>query len=217
MNTATPRGSGLSDRTTDRLSAIIVFQSGFEFKTSEATAVRVMRLEEQQFMNAIIRTESPEDRTAIWQVNRLAFGREDEPRLVDELRDEGYARVSLVAELAGQIVGHVLFSHLPIMSASGIVNALSLAPMAVVPSEQQKGIGSTLVTEGLRACREAGHRIVVVLGHPDFYPRFGFSANLAARLKSPYNGPSFMALELVPGALDGIDGEVRYPPPFERL
>ena len=168
-------------------------------------------------MNAIIRAESPEDRTAIWQVNRLAFGREDEPRLVDELRDEGYARVSLVAELAGQIVAHVLFSHLPIMSASGIVNALSLAPMAEVPSEQRKGIGSTLVTEGLRACREAGHRIVVVLGHPDFYPRFGFSAKLAARLKSPYAGPSFMALELVPGALDGIDGEVRYPPPFERL
>ena len=73
-----------------------------------------------------------------------------------------------------------------------------------------------LVREGLRACREAGHRIVVVLGHPEFYPRFGFSARLAERLKSPYSGPAFMAIELVPGALEGVEGEVRYPPPFKR-
>lgn len=86
--------------------------------------------------------------------------------------------------------------------------------MAVLPAKQRQGIGSQLVREGLRVCAEAGHRIVVVLGHPDFYPRFGFSAQLAERLKAPFARPAFMALELVPGALENIIGEVRYPPPF---
>jgi putative acetyltransferase len=121
----------------------------------------------------------------------------------------------MVAEVDGQVVGHILFSGLPIMTVVGIVEALSLAPMAVIPLRQGRGIGSMLVMEGLRACTEAGHRIVIVLGHPEFYPRFGFSAKLAAeRLKSPFSGPAFMAVELVPGALEGVDGEVRYPPPF---
>jgi putative acetyltransferase len=168
-------------------------------------------------MNPFIRRECPDDRAAIWQVNQLAFGREDEARLVDELRDGGYVRVSLVAKLGGHIVGHILFSRLPIATGRGILEALALAPLAVVPSYQRRGIGSSLVTEGLQACREAGHRIVVVLGHPEFYPRFGFSAKLAERLKSPYAGESFMARELVAGALDGVEGEVRYPPPFERF
>jgi putative acetyltransferase len=81
-------------------------------------------------------------------------------------------------------------------------------------SHQRRGIGSLLVREGLGTCRDAGHRIVVVLGHPEFYPRFGFSAKMAEPLKSPYSGPEFMAVELVPGALEGVEGEVRYPPPF---
>jgi putative acetyltransferase len=168
-------------------------------------------------MGPMIRMECPEDRAAIWHVNQLAFEREDEARLVDELRDEGYVRVSLVAELDGQIVGHILFSQLPIATESGQVEALALAPMAVIPSRQRKGIGSSLVVEGLKACGAAGHRIVVVLGHPAYYPRFGFSVKLAEPLRSPYSGEAFMALELVPGALDGIEGEVRYAPPFERF
>ena len=122
--------------------------------------------------------------------------------------------MSLVAEVDGRVVGHILFSDLPIVTPGATVEALALAPMAVVPAHQRRGIGSMLVREGLRACREAGHRIVVVLGHPEFYPRFGFSAKTAERLKSPYSGPAFMAMELVPGALEGVEGEVRYPPPF---
>src|SRR4051812_4691802 len=126
-------------------------------------------------MSPVIRPERPTDHDAIREVNRLAFGGEDEARLVAALRDGGYVRVSLVAEEGGRVVGHVLFGDLPIVTAGGTFQALALtlAPLAVLPSHQRRGIGSLLVREGLRACREAGHRIVVVLGHPDFYPRFG--------------------------------------------
>ena len=166
-------------------------------------------------MSSIVREEVAADCAAVRQVHRDAFGGDEEARLVDALRDEGYVNVSLVAETAGRIVGHVLFSRLPIETARGTVEALSLAPLAVHPACQRSGIGSRLVREGLRICRERGHRIVVVLGHPEYYPRFGFSPALAERLKSPYSGAAFMALELVPGALDGVEGEVRYPPPFQ--
>jgi putative acetyltransferase len=168
-------------------------------------------------MSPIIRPETSADHGAIWEVNRNAFGGEGEARLVDALREGGHARISLVAEQEGRVVGHILFSALTIATPQGGIEALSLAPLAVVPSHQRKGIGSSLVREGLRACREAGHRIVIVLGHPEFYPRFGFSAKLAESLRSPYSGPAFMAVELVPDALKGIRGEVRYPPPFEDL
>jgi putative acetyltransferase len=164
-----------------------------------------------------IRPETSADHAAIREVNRLAFGGEDEARLVDALRDGGFVRISLVAEEDSRIIGHILFSVLTIATPQGEIEASSLAPMAVVPSHQRRGIGSSLVREGLRACREAGHRIVIVLGHPEFYPRFGFSAKLAEPLRSVYSGPAFMAVELVPDALKGIEGEVRYPPPFEGL
>ena len=129
----------------------------------------------------------------------------------------GYARLSLVADLGGQVVGHILFSDLPIVTATGTVPALALAPLAVTPSLQRQGIGSLLARQGLEACRLARHRVVVVLGHPEYYPRFGFSAELALRLQSPYAGPSFMAVELVAGALDGISGRVEYAPPFGQF
>jgi putative acetyltransferase len=165
-------------------------------------------------LGVTVRAETPADLEAIREVNRRAFGQEDEARLVDALRDGGYARLSLVAEEGGRVVGHILFSDLPIVTPMGTLHALALAPLAVLPDQQRQGIGSRLVREGLQACAEAGHRVVVVLGHPDFYPRFGFSARLAERLQAPFSGPSFMALELVPGALAGVSGQVRYPPPF---
>jgi putative acetyltransferase len=87
--------------------------------------------------------------------------------------------------------------------------------MAVLPAFQKQGIGSALVRRGLDECRRQGHRIVVVVGHPHFYPRLGFSSKLAANLASPFSGrESFMALDLVPGALEGVAGGVQYPPPF---
>ena len=166
-------------------------------------------------MNVVIRPETAADQDAIRHVNRVAFGQDEEARLVDALRDGGYVRVSLVAEQMVQIVGHILFSDLPIITRSETVPALALAPMAVMPEFQNRGIGSALVQRGLEACRQQGHRTVIVLGHAQFYPRFGFSPKLAAHLESPFSGgDSFMAVELVPGALDGVVGRVQYPPPF---
>src|SRR5215203_5315791 len=98
-------------------------------------------------MSLVVRPESPEDRDAIRTANRLAFGQDDEATLVDALRDGGHARVSLVAEADGEVVGHILFSDLPIVTPVGTVGALSLAPMAVLPAQQRRGIGSMLATE----------------------------------------------------------------------
>lgn len=164
-----------------------------------------------------VRTETPADVHAIHEVNRLAFGQDAEADLVDGLRAGGFVRLSLVAEVEGQSVGHILFSRLPIITEIGVVEALSLAPMAVLPTHQRRGIGTKLAEEGLRLCREAGHRIVLVLGHPGFYPRFGFSAALAEPLISPFGGgEAWMAVELVPGALAGVVGRVEWPGPLLR-
>jgi predicted N-acetyltransferase YhbS len=166
-------------------------------------------------MNLTVRPETASDHEVIRHVNRLAFGRDEEAGIVDALRACGYARVSLVAEVENTVVGHILFSDLPILSTDGTVSALALAPMAIRPEYQRQGIGTALVRHGMDVCRDQGHRIVVVLVHPHFYPRFGFSAKLAEPLSSPFSGrESWMALELVPGALNGIAGWVRYSPPF---
>jgi putative acetyltransferase len=161
-----------------------------------------------------IRPETALDHEAIHRVNRLAFGRDEEARLVDALRREEYMRLSLVAEVEGEIIGHILFSYLPIITENRLLPALALAPMAVMPEHQRRGIGSELVRRGLELCREQGYRIVIVVGHPEFYPRFGFSAELATPLVSPFTGEAWMAAELTPGALAGVTGRVEYPPPF---
>jgi putative acetyltransferase len=164
-----------------------------------------------------VRPEREADLPAIRTVNNEAFGGNSEARLVDALRSGGYARQSLVAEHEGSVIGHILFSALEIQTKDGIVPALALAPMAVLPGWQRQGIGSQLIRAGLDACRQQGHRIVIVLGHPEFYARFGFSTDLARPLLSPYAGPAWMALELQPGALKGVAGQVVYPPPFAAL
>lgn len=162
-----------------------------------------------------IRTETHADHGAVRRVHRLAFGQDYEADVVDGLRSGGYARLSLVADVSGTVAGHILFSELRIVTESGDVPAVALAPLAVRPQFQNQGIGSELVRHGLQISREHGHRIVIVRGHPHFYPRFGFSAQLTAALSSPFAGlPSWMALELTPGSLDGVSGRVQYPPPF---
>ena len=161
-----------------------------------------------------LRDEAPLDCRPIHELNSVVFGRADEPELIDSLRDAGDVVASIVALEADRIIGHILFSKLAVTGSARAVHAAALAPMAVHPARQRSGIGSALVRRGLDVCGARDIEVVIVLGHPAYYPRFGFSAATAARLRAPFSGPAFMALELVPGALEGFEGTVRYAPAF---
>jgi putative acetyltransferase len=164
--------------------------------------------------DVVIRRESTADISAVRGVNEAAFGRNEEADLVDALRNEGAVLASFVADQDGLVIGHILFSRTVIETASESVLAVALAPLAVSPSHQRRGIGSQLVRFGVHWLRTQGERSVLVLGHPHFYQQFGFSTDRAQTLTTPFPPPAFMALELVAGALDGIRGTVRYPAAF---
>jgi putative acetyltransferase len=167
----------------------------------------------------IIREERPDDVPSIHAVTREAFGQEGEALLVDLLRRNGKAVLSLVAEDDGVIFGHILFSPVTIGTANGSVTVPGLAPMAVRPDRQRQGIGSLLVRRAIDLLRQAGHRAVVVLGHPDFYPRFGFVPASSFGIRCEYDVPEgvFMALELVPGGLRDCAGLAKYGPEFAEV
>lgn len=153
------------------------------------------------------------ERRAVRLVHEAAFGGVDEADLVDQLRGT-YSLISLVAERDACIAGHALFSRMWIQTSTGRVSAVALAPVAVHPEHQRQGIGQRLIREGLTMMRQRNERIVIVVGHPSYYPRLGFSRDKASLLESPFRRDAFMALELVEGALDGVHGVVIYPPPF---
>jgi putative acetyltransferase len=162
----------------------------------------------------LIRSEIAGDEASINALNRLAFGGPGEWQIIARLRQAKLIALSLVAEEKGRIVGHILFSWLPVRIDSRDVAAVALAPMAVHPDRQRRGIGSRLVREGLKRLPALGATAVIVLGHPHFYPRFGFSSAMARNLAGPFSGEAFMALELEPGALRGENGKVTYPAAF---
>jgi putative acetyltransferase len=166
-----------------------------------------------------IRPEIQADFPAIYSINKLAFdGRDAEPRLVEAIRstDTFIPELSLVAEAAGRVIGHILFSKIVVETRNESLVGISLAPMAVHPSHQNRGIGSALVQHGIEKVRALGYPFIIVLGHPWFYPRFGFSAELARTLECPFGecGEAWMALELVPGALQGVKGKAIFPSYF---
>ena len=161
-----------------------------------------------------LRSPTPGEEAAIGEVVRAAFGREEEADLVRRLRQEGAVIAEAVAAEPGRILGHILFSALPVLRQGDVLQAAALAPLAVVPDRQRQGVGAALVRHGLGLCRELGIPAVIVLGDPAYYARFGFEAALTARLRAPFRGPAFMALEFLPGALrEG--GEARYPAGFD--
>ena len=163
-----------------------------------------------------IRHETASDREAVFRVEAQAFGRDLEAHLVDALRDAGKVLLSLVAE-DGEIVGHVLFSPMSIESASAAHAAVCLGPIAVAPSRQRQGIGSRLIEAGFAELRAAGHDAVFLLGHPLYYPRFGFRRAREFEVHYEDDRDAFMALELRPGALDGVSGTARFADEFDAV
>jgi putative acetyltransferase len=166
----------------------------------------------------IIRPERPEDSSQIRRVNELAFGQPAEADLVDRLRQAGGEALSLVAEDDGAIVGHILFT--PVVLEGRPALGMGLAPMAVLPGRQRQGIGSQLVRQGLDTLRERSCPFVVVVGHPEYYPRFGFQPASKHGLQSQWEGipdSAFMVLILDAPAMAGASGVARYKDEFNEL
>ncbi|UCF19273.1 MAG: N-acetyltransferase [Gemmatimonadota bacterium] len=165
-----------------------------------------------------IRQERPEDVSFIRTVNEQAFGCPEEAQVVDALREACDDLLSLVAERDGQIVGHILFSPATVEAEQGVVHGMGLAPMAVLPGYQRQGIGSSLIRHGLALLRERGCPFVIVLGHPEYYPRFGFQLASKYGIISQWASipdEAFMILVLDGSAMAGVSGVARYRDEFD--
>jgi putative acetyltransferase len=167
----------------------------------------------------IIRREEPQDITAIRQVNEQAFGGSGEANAIEILRDRGAATLSLVAVIDDRVIGHLFFTPAAIETADHTWPALGLAPLSVLPEYQRQGIGSALMKAGLAECARLGYERVIVLGHPNYYPRFGFMRASLYGIRSEWEAPdeAFMVLELQHGALDGVSGIAKYQPEWNGV
>lgn len=165
-----------------------------------------------------IRDEEKRDWAAVRAVNESAFETSVEADLVAALRAQAEPVISLVAEDDGTIIGHIMFSPVVLEGHPGL-KVMGLAPMAVVFERQRRGVGSSLVRAGLERCRNLGFGAVVVLGHPEYYPRFGFSPAAGYGIGCEYEVPEevFMAVELQPGYLQGVSGKVKYHAAFASV
>jgi len=162
-----------------------------------------------------IREERPEDVAAIRDVNNWAFGQDQESNIVDALRSNGTASLSLVAIVDGRIVGHIMYSPVFV----GEVKGVGLGPMAVVPEHQRQGIGSQLIQTGNRALDDAGCPFIVVVGHPGYYPRFGFKPGSTYAITCEWDVPDdvFMVLVLDHAKMQGVSGRATYGPEFSTI
>ncbi|MDD5311435.1 MAG: N-acetyltransferase [Dehalococcoidia bacterium] len=177
----------------------------------------IISLKEHVYKMPEIRPETQQDIDAIGEVTGQAFGQQVEVDLVNHLREHGRAVVSLVAEIDGRVVGHILFSPATVESDNPTFEVLCLAPVSVLPAYQRQGIGSQLIRAALEECRLLGHEVVVLVGHPEYYPRFGFVRANALGLECEFEAPdeAWMAIELRPGALAGRKGRVKFQPEFQ--
>lgn len=168
-----------------------------------------------------IRAESATDGQAITEIIEQAFGRSDEGRLVRNLRElPGFdPALSLIAVDNGKPVGHLLLTPVQIIEDDAAHNSLALAPVSVIPARQGESIGSRLIRESMLAAKGTGHTSIIVLGHAEYYPRFGFRRASDWNIRPPFDVPdeAFMALELVSGALSNVSGVVHYPAPFLQV
>jgi putative acetyltransferase len=166
-------------------------------------------------MKIVIRAETVYDYAKIREINDRAFGQDIEGKLIENLRKkkEYIAELSLVAEYKNQLVGHILFFPISIIGKNNRFPTLALAPMSVLPEFQKKGIGSELIKEGLKIAKKLGFTSVIVVGHPQYYSKFGFKKASTWNIRPPFDAPddAFMAIELVKNALMDVSGMVEYP------
>lgn len=173
-------------------------------------------------MTTNIRQETKDDFSEVFKAHQLAFGQNIEANLVELLRQSNafIPELSLVATIDSKIVGHILFSRIVIIGHNQIeFESLALAPVAVRPDFQNKGIGGQLINNGLKIAKELGYMSVIVLGHKEYYPKFGFVPAIKWNILSPYDVPTnhFMAIELVKDGLKNVSGLVKYAKEFENL
>ena len=166
-----------------------------------------------------IREEQHTDVDGIWKINSETFESDAEANLVNALRDCGCNYISLVAEIENNVIGHILFTPVELTGNENKLKIMGLAPMAVSGEYQNQGVGSKLVSIGLEFCKSQGYDAVVVLGHPTYYPKFGFVPSIKYGIKSEYDVPDdvFMILELVPEALKDHKGIIKYSEEFNNV
>jgi putative acetyltransferase len=164
-----------------------------------------------------VRPEEPEDAGAVARVNDLAFKGPAEAAIIRRLWAAGAVTLSLVAVKGEEVIGHVMFSPVEIDHDGQSITAVGLGPVAVHPDHQGQGIGTALCEAGLSRLAAAGHKIAIVLGHPTYYPRFGFEPAVQYGIRWEKDVPDevFMVIALEDGALDGVHGVVRYHPAFD--
>ncbi len=165
-----------------------------------------------------IRRETEKDKTTIQEINQSAFERFAEATLVDTLRGQCHPIISLIAEEDSEVVGHIMFSPITLSGYSDL-KIMGLAPMAIFPKYQRKGIGSALVQTGLDECKKLGFGAAVVLGHTSYYLRFGFIPATRFGIDCEYDVPeeAFMVIELQPSYLTGAKGKVKYHSAFSNV
>jgi predicted N-acetyltransferase YhbS len=173
-------------------------------------------------MKVVIRKEIESDFYDVYELNKAAFGQDIEAKLVDLLRKSPafVPDLSLVATANDAVVAHILFTKIKIKDENGKeYNSLALAPMAVKPELQKQGIGGQLIRYGLSKARELRHKSVIVVGHEQYYPKFGFLPAGRWKIKAPFDvhANSFMGLELVKDGLKNVTGTVHYPKEFEMV
>ncbi|OGP90622.1 MAG: GNAT family N-acetyltransferase [Deltaproteobacteria bacterium RBG_19FT_COMBO_43_11] len=166
----------------------------------------------------IIKPERKDDYAQITKINDASFEQPNEGRLVANLRKNKIfiPQLSLVAQMDDDIVGHILFFPIKVVDEGREHKSIALAPVSVHPSYQKKGIGSALIKEGLARCKKEGFQSVIFLGHPDYYPRFGFKPASLWKISAPFDVPdeAFMAIELKENALKNVRGVIQYPEEF---
>jgi len=163
-----------------------------------------------------IREERPDDIAAVREVNRRAFEQEQESNIVDALRTNGGVLLSLVATLDDRVVGHIMYSP---VSVSDMRSGVALGPMAVLPEHQRQGIGTRLIEAGNRKIKDAGYSFIIVVGHPEYYPRFGFRPASEYGIKCEWEVPDdvFMVLILDQAKMQGLSGVAKYRHEFSTV